>query len=215
MKSGLNKRLGLRKIIERLCAKWMRKKGALKPRNEAETQVKRAQGFTGVTYNHPEFKKLLQWGKKSEQEQGRIFNEILVGAMIMSDECLMDILPKIPGYKRSFWREVLEELVPAFLESFRQLGAGETNVKMWGRLLEIRKDEFHEREKEATEILLDDFKNTSSGQMETKIRVITIAGMVSMHIEKGKSTKRTKELVEALQHGYAMLSNECIESIAW
>lgn len=168
--------------------RWMLKK--LGPEKMAEEIVQVACGSVYKVFIDKDFRKQLNFERQSRIEQDRFFNELVVTALILVYYISETAVADKQGDDACFWRSVRDLLKTNFLAWLGQLGIDKKFVDTWGRLIELRTEEYNgdkiEMRRQMTES--KEFQDQVLNVRFIRVQVLAIGCL--RHLRRGKETPK-------------------------
>lgn len=95
-------------------------------------------------WREPEFRRMISFDSISQTEQDRIFNELIVSALILAMMKLDDIVSdqNLAMEKKIVLSKVRDAVPEGYVNTLRGLGVERKFLRLWKKLLEIRKVEY-------------------------------------------------------------------------
>lgn len=121
-------------------------------RELAEQVVRSAQQYC----NGRELRAIIEYDSQIEEERGRIFNELVVTAIIFARLTLQTISAGSKGERRAYWREVHDQLIPAYLEWMKEIGVAEEHLKLFPAVFEQRLPEYGQWKMAMRQVMLEE-----------------------------------------------------------
>jgi hypothetical protein len=105
--------------------------------------VEAAAGFAFNVFRDEQFRALARFAQLSQEEHDRIFNELLVGALVLIMLVLEAPDLQIEDDQRAFLADISKRIPDAQVASFRALGGiEEKHLREWDMLIRMRYDEY-------------------------------------------------------------------------
>ncbi|MBI3259424.1 MAG: hypothetical protein HYZ54_08140 [Ignavibacteriae bacterium] len=202
-------------IVTRFLKRKFRKHGVIQPEDEAEELIVAATASAFDMFTDKTFRRLIDFSKKDELEQNRIFNELTVTAIALLTMCLEDDLPRMPTERREFWRQVYEKLEPQFHGWLARLEIPKPFLDLWKEVLKMRLDEFKENEDETRDVWVEELrqsKNEALNQATVRIGTITVSAMMHLCRRDDSCENRLRDYFKMRVVG---LNNKIVKSISW
>ena len=188
------------------------------PADEAEFLVRRAASSGYGVFINPDFRRLINFAKQSEEEQNRIFNELVVTGICLLDLIVASKLNDVKHGRRHFWLDVREKIPDAFCGWINTLGMAGEFVDIWKKLIDLRVKEYLEGQNETREVWTREFKNHPDREVltESAARVENITVGCMLHITRGKASKAADDpLRRHLRAWIIQLNNRLYERVGW
>ena len=196
--------------------RWLFKN--IPPDKETETLVRRAAASAYGVFINPDFRRLVNWSAQSEQEQDRIFNELLVTGIALLDLIIDAKLPDIKPGRQHFWRGVKGKVPESFCDWLAGLGIAGQFVDMWKKLIDMRVKEYFDEQKQTRAAWAREFKDHPDKSIltEAAARLETVVVGSMLHITRGKaSTAADDPLRRHLRTWISVLDHRLNERVGW
>jgi hypothetical protein len=93
-------------------------------------------------FRDKEFRRLANFDVLSQVEQDRIFNELVLSYLVLVILVLEAPDLRVPGEFRDYLRDLKEKIPAAHMEYLRTLGMEDGHLRDWGRLIDMRYEEY-------------------------------------------------------------------------
>lgn len=161
----------------------------IKPEQEANFLVRMVSSSAYEIFLDQRIRQLINFDEQTRVEQDRIFNELVVTALVLLKAIIEYKLPDIEPLRQDFWQNVYHEIQNSFINWLAELGVERKYLNLWHELIDLRYDEYKERrfltkqtlEQELAEIQEDEDIN------EILIRTVTLAISSMLHITRNKA----------------------------
>src|SRR3989344_2495702 len=143
-------------------------------------------------FNDAQFRQAAKFDQLPRSEHDRIFNELIVSAMIMAlfGAALAEALIEPKDYH--FWRSVHDQLIKQFEYTLREFHVDSKNARLYRDLIKLRQDEYERLGKNVWEIWgveEREFQNLPAIGREIASWVNAVAIGTADHIKRGKLKK--------------------------
>jgi hypothetical protein len=108
----------------------------------AENLVQTAAGAAYTLLHDRTFRRLARLSKELDAENDFIFNELLCAHLVLMMLSLEAPDLRTRDEMANYFSALKERIPEAQLNEFRKLGTDEENVRMWGKLIRMRYDEY-------------------------------------------------------------------------
>lgn len=108
----------------------------------AATLVRAAAGFAFKLFSDKKFRRLAGFDSLSQGEQDRIFNELVLGALIQTMLLLEAPDLRVPPEVRNHLATVGKRLPAAHVDYLRETGIEPEHLQIWETLIAMRYDEY-------------------------------------------------------------------------
>ena len=138
------------------------------------------------------FRKLIQFDKKDEEEQNRIFNELTVTNIVYLMLLLEQLIQETDDEEKKEYFRALRKTAPDYFKNWiRKIGIPEKFCSIWDKLVMMRYEEYVENMREIRGEFLDD-KDPKLNELATE-KIIMIFQTVVLglydHLMRGKIKK--------------------------
>ncbi len=182
---------------------WV-KMGHLKPEHDAGELTQMFLGEAFRRFKDERFRSYLGFHKLDQTEQDRIFNELVVTAMLLLKKGIDGLVPFIIPERKPHWQLVQEQILVEFYKFLRGLGIPNQFYEIWKKLVALRIKEFDACRLE-TEFWLRDEKILFCGigpsTVQTRINTIAVSSL--SHLTRGKA----KEGEPVIKYHFEWVSN--------
>jgi len=160
----------------------------LKSRNVNMFGSKKAFGL----FKDLKFRELVHFSEIGEEEQNRIFNELVVTNLIMAI-LLLDQLARVTDDpdKKEYFKSLKEFLLKYFVEYLAKLGIAGEYTDIWNKLIDLKHDEYIQEMSEfRSEFLNSNDEKISELALERNVLIFqALAFGLYRHIVRGKVEK--------------------------
>jgi hypothetical protein len=191
-------------------------RNTIPPAKEGDFLVRMVSGSAYQVFLDGQFRKLSNFEKQSQIEKDRIFNELVVTALILLVSAIRDNLPRIERERQEFWQTVYEKIPDIFIDWLNDLKVEKNYVDIWRKLIDMRWEEYQEKQSLTRGIWIEELiKNQDSEKFnDAAVRVETLTVSSMLHITRGKA-QRDDPLRKHLRTWLAVLNNKLEERIGW
>ncbi|MFA6047650.1 MAG: hypothetical protein WCV59_00910 [Parcubacteria group bacterium] len=155
-----------------------------------------------AVFRDERFREVCNFGKISQVEHDRIFNELEVSAIILCQFCIDDRMAIIGNRDFHFWETVRENMPKVFVDKLLEYGVKKSDADLYFDLIKMRHDQYSKiadgnRDHMENDKLFSEYKD-SQAAMDTLNRVQAIIVGTADHIRRGK-LKKGDELMRLLR----------------
>lgn len=118
--------------------------GPASPEKTANKIIDRVLISSFRVFKDEEIRKMLKFSTLEMQEQDRIYNEFTVTGLVLACLMIETVSQVTEGEKHAFVKEVKNHLFTLFLNKLSEFGIKRKYVNLWGKLLEMRCDEYRQ-----------------------------------------------------------------------
>jgi hypothetical protein len=93
-------------------------------------------------FRNKEFRRWANFDVLSQDEQNRIFNELVVSYLVLVILVLEAPDLRVPDEFRDYLRDLKEKIPAAHVEYLRTLGMEDGHLRDWGKLIDLRYEEY-------------------------------------------------------------------------
>src|SRR3989344_2572201 len=159
----------------------------IQPEQEGRFLVKIVSGSAYQVFLDESFRELADFKRQNEEEQNRIFNELVVTGLGLLLLLIDDKLPNIKDERKNFWKEVRDKVPELFTEWLESLGIAKTYVGIWAKLIDLRMDEYLKDKGMTRNVWAEElFKENDEEMNDAAVRVETMTVSSLLHITRGK-----------------------------
>lgn len=188
------------------------------PEEEADFLVRRAASSGYNIFINPDFRKLINFAEQSEEEQNRIFNELVVTGICLLDLIIATKLTDIKPERQHFWLDVRKKIPDTFCGWLSVLGLAGEFTNIWKKLIALRVKEYLDGQKEIKEAWANKFKNHPDYEVltESAARIENITVGCMLHITRGNANKAADDpLRRHLRAWLLQLNNQLYKRVGW
>ncbi len=191
-------------------------KNVIPPEDESDYLIKIISKSAFQVFRDKRFRQLVDFNKQSEEEQNRIFNELVVTALIFLMLLLDDNIPKFKPERKSFWQKVREKIPKAYTGWMTSLGIEKKYVDIWEKLINLRLREYKREQKETRYVFLEEFleKRDNEELQDAAVRLETLTVGSMLHITRGKA-KPDDPLRRHLRTWLSTLNYKLERKVGW
>jgi hypothetical protein len=191
-------------------------RNTISPAKEGDFLVRMVSGSAYQVFLDGQFRKLSNFEKQSQIEKDRIFNELVVTALILLISVIRDNFPRIEKGRQVFWQTVYEKIPDIFIDWLNELKIERNYVDIWRKLIDMRLEEYQEKQSLTRGIWIEELiKNQDSEKFnDAAVRVETLTVSSMLHVTRGRA-KRDDSLRRHLRTWLAVLNNKLEERIGW
>lgn len=188
------------------------------PEKEAEFLTSMVSGSAYGIFLDRDFRRLVSFETQIQTEQDRIFNEVVVTALVLLISVIKDRLLNIAPSRRDFWETIYATIPDTFADWLAEIGVQESYVGIWRNLVNLRFEEYEEKQSWTRhawiEEFLEDRKRNEEAFHDTMVRVETLTVSSMLHITRGKA-KQDDPLRRYLRTWLGLLDNKLERRIGW
>lgn len=190
------------------------------PEKEGEHLLGRVNASAYQVFINPDFRELVNFEQQSQVEQDRIFNELVVTAIIY----LMLIVDSrlkceqiIPDRIR-FWMKLLDLVPDLYVDYLKGLGIAGQHLDIWKKLIDLRWKEYQEEQKNTRSAWTMEFAEHPDKAVlnDLAVRLETVTVGVIFHITRGKANLNADDpLRRHLRTWLGTLENKLGSRVGW
>ncbi len=141
-----------------------------------------------ILFKDEKFRQLVKFTEIGEEEQNRIFNELMVTNLMFLMFLLEQILKEANDEKRKLYYKSLRETVPEYFKKYlRTIGIQEEYASIWDALIDLRYDEYSKDIIDVrSEFLKGDNELSELGKQNIAMIYQSLALGLYRHIVRGK-----------------------------
>ncbi len=186
------------------------------PEKEAEHLVKTVCGSAYSVFVDTQFRELSKFEEFDKEEQNRIFNELIVTAILLLVSVIEDNIMTINLDRRIFWQKVCRIAPDYLVDWLKELGIEERYLDIWRDLIRMRLDEYKERKfltrsVFGEEIIKNDEEESLNDSL-VRVETLTISGL--LYITRCKA-KPGDNLQKHLRTWLGVLNGKIESRIGW
>ncbi|MFH1252771.1 MAG: hypothetical protein V1664_00335 [Candidatus Uhrbacteria bacterium] len=203
-------------FLHRRAGAKLRAAGRMAPEKIADEAVTMASAGGWKIHIDPEWRRLIGYEKLPTTEQDRIFNEVICTALITVYAGLDETIPHLPGERRDFWRSVRNAFYPAYQRWQKNNGIVDQAIHDWKKLFDLRFEEYHQAQPDTYEKFRDELPRLrSDDDRQATVRVMTLAAMTMLHVNRGQKFPNDLLSVRCLQKHLGYLAKENWRRFGW
>ncbi|HBR79356.1 MAG: hypothetical protein UR66_C0007G0008 [Candidatus Moranbacteria bacterium GW2011_GWE1_35_17] len=115
------------------------------PEKEAGFLVQMVCESAFTVFRDGQFRKLIDFEKRDQEDQNRIFNELEVTGLILLLFLIDDSVQFVNIKRKKFWSEVRDMVSETFLNWMGSMGIEDQFLDIWKNLIDERENEYKER----------------------------------------------------------------------
>jgi len=186
------------------------------PEDEAGHLVKVICGSAHTLFLDQHFREMVNFEKQSQTEGDRMFNELVVTALLLLLAALKDRIYSIEPRRQEFWRRVQAMAPACFFGWLEKIGVERQYLDIWKKLLDLRLEEYQERQSQTKQVWADEiYKRPEEEQLnDAMVRVETLTVSSLLHISRGQAGK-DDPLRRRLRTWLSVLNNKLEKRIGW
>lgn len=190
------------------------------PEKEGEHLLGRVNASAYQVFINPDFRELVNFEQQSQVEQDRIFNELVVTAIIY----LMLIVDsrlkweQIKPDRIRFWMKLLDLVPDLYVDYLKGLGIAEQHLDIWKKLIDLRWKEYQEEKKNTRSAWAKEFAEHPDKAVlnEIAVRLETVTVGAMLHITRGKANSNADDpLRRHLRTWLSTLENKLGSRVGW
>jgi len=163
------------------------------------------------------FREKIEFEKQNQTEQDRIFNELVVTALVYVLVFIDDKLDQqqLKESRYHFWRNVLDSIAPMYLIRLSNYKIPQEFINTWEKLIDLRLTEFYERRQEAYQVWDEDGPDEPNElKKDTWIGLEALRISSMLHLTRGKAEPDhpLKNILRTWLIGY---HNKLAKRIGW
>lgn len=188
----------------------------LPPENETEHLVKVVCGSAYSVFLDQNFREKVNFAKQNQTEQDRMFNELVVTALLLLISIIKDKLYLIEAERQNFWRQVLEQIPANLVGWLGNIGVPKKYQDIWHKLIDLRLNEYQERQSLTRRTWAEEIANHPDEERlnDAMVRVETLTVSSMLHLTRGKA-KRDDPLRRRMRTWLSVLNNKLESRIGW
>jgi len=164
----------------------------IKPEEEGDFLVRLVSGSAFSVFSDEQFRRMINFEKRKQIEQDRIFNELVVTGLILLLMMINDFLPDIDPERKQFWHDIKEGIPDLFVNWLKEVGVGDKFAGIWKKLIYLRWDEY-KKEQSATRRMflgsaLGDIQNEAFKDAAVRVETTTVGSL--LYITRGNAKPR-------------------------
>jgi len=162
----------------------------------ASALVKAAAESAFRLFHDKRFRRLARLGRLPQTEQDRIFNELIVGCIVLIMLTLEAPDLRIPEEFRDYCALLEKKIPPAHVDQLRQLGVDTEHLLTWEKLIDMRYEEYAKDRHDVRAASMQIASSERRLDMEelSKIQILVPVQAVAIgshhHICRGKTENR-------------------------
>lgn len=193
---------------------------SIPPKEEADYLLKRANASAYQVFINPDFRRLTNFDKQSQVEQDRIFNELVVTAivyvMLMINSWLDE--DRVKADRIHFWMDLRDMISNVYVDYLKSLGIAGQHGDIWKKLIELRWDEYVDEQKNTRSAWAKEFAEHPDkdvlNEMAVRLETMTVGALI--HITRGKAKSNADDpLRRHLRTWLSTLEGKLYKRIGW
>lgn len=188
----------------------------IKPEEEGEFLVRLVSGSAFSVFSDEQFRRMINFEKRKQIEQDRIFNELVVTGLILLLMMINDFLPDIDSERKQFWQDIKEGIPDLFANWLKEVGIGDKFGAVWKKLIHLRWDEYKKEQIATRRMFLGgafgDIQNESFKDAAVRVETATVGSL--LHITRGKA-KSNDPLRKHLRTWLSTLNHKLETRVGW
>lgn len=191
-------------------------RNVIPPEDEAEHLIKVVCGSAYGLFLDQHFREMVNFEKQNQTERDRMFNELVVTALLLLLSAVKDRIYSIELGRQEFWRRVHEIAPDYFFSWLGKIGVAKQYLDIWKKLLDLRLNEYQERQSQTRQVWADEiYKRPEEEQLsDAMVRVETLTVSSMLHISRGQA-ERDDPLRRRLRTWLSVLNNKSEKRIGW
>ncbi|HBU07283.1 MAG TPA: hypothetical protein DEB09_04335 [Candidatus Magasanikbacteria bacterium] len=190
------------------------------PAKEADYLLKRANASAYQVFINPDFRKLVGFESQTQVEQDRIFNELVVTAivyvMIMIDGRLSE--NRVKAERIHFWMDLRDMIPNVYVDYLKSLGIAGQHLDVWKKLIKLRWDEYSDGQNETRSAWAKEFAEHPDkdvlNEMAVRLETLTVGAL--LHITRGQAKSNADDpLRRHLRTWLSTLEYKLHKRIGW
>jgi len=187
----------------------------IKPEQEALLLVEIVTGSAHKTFADEQFRKHVKFYEQPEGEQSRIYNELVISALVLLIFSLEDNVPRIELERSLFWQQVGKKVPKVFLDWLKSIHITDEYIVLWKEFMEIRLEEYRKDQIEVRRAWLKEIIEGENEELsDSVVRVQTIIIETTIHVSHGNA-KPEDELSKYLTTWFSALNSRLEKRIGW
>lgn len=188
------------------------------PEREAAFLVKVAAGSAYQVFLDDRFRALIRFGQHSEEEQNRIFNELVVTGLVLLALLINDSYDEIIPERKEFWRSVREEVPLRFTGWLSEIGIAAEFAQIWKKLIQLRLEEYQADQIQTRhawiEEMFRDQDRNDEALNDAAVRIETLVVGSLLHLTRG-AAKPDDPLRKHLRTWLCVLDRKLAFRVGW
>ncbi len=188
----------------------------LPPEKETEHLVRVVCGSAYSVFLDRHFRDKVNFEKQTQTEQDRMFNELVVTALLLLISIIKDRLYFIREERKNFWRQVLQQIPSNLVNWLGSLGIEKKYLNIWRKLIDLRLNEYQQRQSQTRRTWAEEIASHPEEELlnDAMVRVETLTVSSMLHITRGKA-KRDDPLRRRLRTWLSVLNNKLESRVGW
>lgn len=178
--------------------------------------VRLVSGSAFSVFSDEHFREMINFEKRKQVEQDRIFNELVVTGLMLLLMMINDILPDVEPGRKQFWLDIKEGIPILFAGWLKEIGVENKFAAIWKKLIYLRWDEY-KREQIVTRRIfsggeLANIQNEAFKDAAVRVETATVGSL--LHLTRGKA-KPTDPLRKHLRAWLSALDQKLETRVGW
>lgn len=189
----------------------------IKPEDEATQLIELVNSSAYQVFLDKRFRELVGLNEQAEEEQNRIFNELVVTGLVFLLFFIEDRTSFIKNSRKEFWKNVSEKIPEAMVGGLAKMGIPREYVSLWKKLLKKRTKEYSEKRKITEDVWREDFSKIRKSEKNKSniLRIETISISSLVHIIKNERQENEKFLLNHLKAWLYGLNQNLEKKVGW
>lgn len=190
------------------------------PEKEGEYFLQRVNASSFQVFIDPNFRQLTNFDKQSQVEQDRIFNELVVTAIIyvvlMIDGKLDE--ERVKPDRIHFWMKLRDMIPDLYVNYLKGLGIAGQHLDIWKKLIDLRWKEYKNEQKNTRSAWAKEFAEHPDKDVlnEVAVRLETVTVGALLHITRGQAkTNADDPLRRHLRTWLSTLEYKLRKRVGW
>ncbi len=173
-------------------------------------------GSAFSVFSDEQFRRMINFKKRKQIEQDRIFNELVVTGLILLLMMINDFLPDVDPERKQFWQDIKEGIPSLFVNWLRGAGVGDKFAAIWKKLIYLRWDEYKTEQIATRRMFLGgvfgNIQNEAFKDATVRVETATVGSL--LHITRGKA-KSNDPLRKHLRAWLSALNHKLETRVGW
>jgi len=188
----------------------------LPPEKETDHLIRTVTSSAFRVFLDNHFRTMVNFAKQNQTEQDRMFNELVVTALLLLISIVKDRLYFITTDRQEFWRRVLEQIPGNLVNWLGSLGIEKKYADIWRKLIDLRLNEYQERQSQTRLAWTEEINQNPNQERlnDAMVRVETLTVSSMLHLTRGQA-ERDDPLRRRLRTWLSVLNNKLESRVGW
>lgn len=189
----------------------------IKPEDEATHLIDLVNSSAYQVFLDKRFRELVKFDEQAEEEQNRIFNELVVTGLVFSLFFIEDRESFAKAGRKEFWKNVSEKIPVSMADGLAKMDIPKGYVSIWKKLLKKRTKEYLEKRKITESVWREEFSKIKKSEKNKGdiLRIETVAIGSLMHIARNEERENEKFLRNHLKAWLYGLGQNLEKKVGW